>query len=77
MDKNRVKRLADNPHYAMNDKELEQLAELLREEAKSEKEEETKKSTKELRKINKNRVTKTVPKLDKAPRLQEQSDVSV
>jgi hypothetical protein len=77
MDKNRVKRLADNPYYSMNDKELEQLAEMLREEAKSAKEEETKEETKTpRRKVNKNRVMKTTPKLDKTPGLEEQEDVS-
>jgi len=78
MDKNRVKKLADNPYYSMNDKELEQLAQMLREEAESERAEETKKETKKPRKgINKNRVTKTIPTVKKTPVLEEQDDVSV
>lgn len=64
----------------MNDKELEQLAQLLREEAEAEKgqEEKAKKEIKVPRKgINKNRVTKTIPTVKKTPVLEEQDDVSV
>ena len=70
MDKNRVRRLADNPHYAMNDKELEALANLLREEAEAQKSDDTPK----VKKVNKNRITKTKPSLTKAPVLEEESD---
>ena len=35
MNNNTIKRLADNPHYAMNDKELEALAKMLAEEAEA------------------------------------------
>ena len=80
MDKNRVRRLAENPYYSMNDKELEQLAQMLREEAESERAEEAKKETeteKPRKGINKNRVTKTIPTVEKTPVLEEQDDVSV
>lgn len=70
MNKNTVKRLADNPHYAMNEKELEALAKLLHDEAEAEKKEETPK----VKKIEKNRVHKTKPSLTKTPVLQEESD---
>ena len=73
MNKNTVKRLADNPHYAMNDKELEALAQMLREEAESEKSEEVK-ETPTVKKVNKNRVNKTKPSLTKTPVLKEESD---
>ena len=67
MNNNTIKRLADNPHYAMNDKELEALAKMLAEEAEAAKADETPK----VRKINKNRVSKTIPTLTKTPTLQE------
>ena len=67
MNNNTIKRLADNPHYAMNDKELEALAKLLHDEAEAAKTDETPK----VRKVNKNRVTKTTPTLTKTPTLQE------
>ena len=73
MNKNTVKRLADNPHYAMNDKELEALAQMLREEAESEKSEEVK-ETPTVKKVNKNRVNKIKPSLTKTPVLKEESD---
>lgn len=74
MDKNRVKRLADNPYYSMNDSELEELAKLLREEAELEKKEVAPKKT--IKRVNKNRVVKTTPTLDKTPGIREQDDVS-
>lgn len=67
MNNNTIKRLADNPHYAMNDKELEALAKLLQDEAEAAKADETPK----VRKVNKNRVAKTTPTLTKTPTLQE------
>ena len=70
MNKNTVKKLADNPYYAMNDKELEALAKLLQEEAEVAKADETPR----VRKVNKNRVTKTTPTLTKTPTLQEDSN---
>lgn len=70
MNKNTVKKLAENPHYTMNDKELDALAQLLREEAEVQKDDE-KKETHSKRYINKNRVNKTVPKLDKNPDVEE------
>lgn len=79
MNKNTVKKLADNPYYSMNDVELKALAKMLREEAQSAKEEETEKSDKKKteRKVNKNRVHKTTTKIEKTPGLKEQDDVSV
>lgn len=70
MNKNTVKRLADNPHYSMNEQELEALAELLREEAEAEKKAETKKPAPEV-KLNKNRVKKDFVKLEKSSALKE------
>ena len=73
MNNNTIKRLADNPHYAMNDKELEALAKMLHDEAEAAKKEELSKEleTAPVRKVNKNRVSKTVPSLTKTPTLQE------
>lgn len=68
MNKNTVKRLADNPHYSMNEKELDALAQMLREEAENEKKEESKKP---VIKLNKNRVKKDFVKLEKTPALDE------
>lgn len=70
MNNNTIKRLADNPHYAMNDKELEALAKLLQDEAEAAKADETPK----VRKVNKNRVAKTTPTLTKTPTLQEDNN---
>jgi len=70
MNKNTVKRLADNPHYSMNEHELEALAEMLREEAEAEKKAETKKPAPEV-KLNKNRVKKDFVKLEKSSALKE------
>ena len=70
MNNNTIKRLADNPHYAMNDRELEALAKLLHDEAEAAKADETPK----VRKVNKNRVAKTTPTLTKTPTLQEDSN---
>ena len=70
MNNNTIKRLADNPHYAMNDKELEALAKLLHDEAEAAKADETPK----VRKVNKNRIAKTTPTLTKTPTLQEDSN---
>ena len=67
MNNNTIKKLADNPHYAMNDKELEALAKMLHDEAEAAKADETPK----VRKVNKNRVAKTTPTLTKTPTLQE------
>ena len=72
MNKNTVKKLADNPYYTMNDKELESLANLLREEAERAREDEVFAA----KKINKNRVVKTVPVIAKTSGLEEQVDVS-
>lgn len=68
MNKNTVKKLADNPHYSMNEKELDALAQMLREEAENEKKEESKKP---VIKLNKNRVKKDFVKLEKTPALDE------
>lgn len=68
MNKNTVKRLADNPHYSMNEKELDALAQMLREEAEVEKKEESKKP---VIKLNKNRVKKDFVKLEKSSALDE------
>lgn len=68
MNKNTVKKLADNPYYSMNDKELEALSELLHEEAEVEKREESKISK---IKINKNKVKKNFVKLEKTPAIEE------
>lgn len=51
----------------MNDKELEALAKMLHDEAEAAKADETPK----VRKVNKNRVAKTIPTLAKTPTLQE------
>lgn len=67
MNKNGIKKLADNPHYSMSDSELEELANILAEEAEEQKAEERK----ETPKINKNRVKKSYVKLDKTPALKE------
>ena len=69
MNGNTLKKLADNPHYAMSDNELEALANLLREEAENAKADETP----TVRKVNKNRVSKVKPSLTKTPTLQEDS----
>ena len=68
MNKNTVKRLAENPHYSMNEKELDALAQMLREEAEVEKKEESKKP---VIKLNKNRVKKDFVKLEKSSALDE------
>ena len=68
MNKNTVKRLADNPHYSMSEKELDALAQMLREEAEVEKKEESKKP---VIKLNKNRVKKDFVKLEKSSALDE------
>lgn len=68
MNKNTIKKLADNPYYSMNEQELEALAELLREEAEVEKKEE-KKAPKVQ--INKNRVKKDFVKIEKTPAIEE------
>lgn len=70
MNKNTVKKLADNPHYTMNEKELDELASMLREEAENEKKQERKKAPKV--KLNKNRVKKDFVKLEKVPALEEE-----
>lgn len=69
MNKNTVKKLSHNPHYTMSEKELEALADMLADEAKSEKKQE-----RAVPKINKNRVKKTFVKLDKVPALEEVDD---
>ena len=71
MNKNTVKKLADNPYYTMNDKELESLANLLHEEAERAKEDEIFAQ----RKVNKNRVLKTKPTIARTSGLEEQDDV--
>ena len=73
MNNKTIKRLAENPHYAMNDKELEVLAKMLHDEAEAAKKEELSKEleTAPVRKVNKNRINKAVPSLTKTPTLQE------
>lgn len=73
MNKNTIKKLADNPHYAMNDKELEALANMLREEAEAQKDEG---QDQKVKYVNKNRVHKTKVKLDKTPILEEEDNDS-
>lgn len=67
MNKN-VKKLADNPHYSMSDKEIEELANVLAAEAEEEKKQERKAP---VVKLNKNRVKKDFVKLEKTPALEE------
>ena len=67
MNKNGIKKLADNPHYSMSDAELEELANILAEEAEEQKAEEVR----EVPKVNKNRVKKSFVKLEKTPALTE------
>lgn len=73
MNKNTIKKLADNPHYSMNEKELEALANLLREEAEAQKDEG---KDQKVKYINKNRVEKTKVELDKTPILEEEDYAS-
>jgi len=66
MNKN-VKKLADNPHYTMSDEELDELAKLLREEARNAEDDEKP----IILGIDKGRVNKTYGKLDKTRGLKE------
>lgn len=72
MNKNSVKKLADNPHYSMSEAELEALAQLLAEEAEQEKKQEKEPKVT----LNKNRVKKDFVKLEKVPALEEDDDGS-
>lgn len=73
MNKNTVKKLAENPHYSMNEKELDALSQLLREEADNEIIEEEK----VFRRVNKNRVKANHDKLDKENGIEEEDDVTL
>lgn len=70
---NRIKKLADNPYYAMSDTELQELSDLLKAEAQAAAEEE--KQEVPLH-VNKNRVSKHKNVLKKTVGLQEQTDVA-
>lgn len=66
MNKN-VKKLADNPHYTMSDEELDELAKLLREEARAAEDDEKP----IILGVDKGRVNKTHGKLNKTRGLKE------
>lgn len=66
MNKN-VKKLADNPHYTMSDEELDELAELLRDEARNAEDDEKP----IILGVNKGRVKKTYGVLNKTKGLEE------
>lgn len=72
MNKNTVKRLADNPHYTMSDDELDELAQLLREEARDSEDDEKP----IVLGIDKGRVNKTYGKINKTRGLEE-DDVAI
>lgn len=71
---NRVKKLADNPYYAMSDKDLEELADLLKEEARMAAEEENERMIPVA--VTKNRVAKNKNVVKKVTGLEEESDVA-
>ena len=73
MDKNSIKRLAENPHYTMNDRELQELAQLLQDEAIKNREEEGA-FTEQV--IEKNRVPKQKTLVKKTTGLKEASNVN-
>lgn len=83
MNKNTINKLAQNPHYSMNEDELEQLANLLREEAEQEAQETQERMSAEefaemqsveekpVKKVNKNRVKKQRTQVKKTGGLEE------
>lgn len=76
MNKNAIKKLADNPHYSMSEAELNKLTQILAEEAEEAKEEEKEYPVlKPEIQLNKNRVKKTFVKINKSKAIKETDNV--